>query len=75
MVRPVIAEYTDKAHLLKPNKWYSIEIEAKDGHTTYSMNGRKLFELDADRADTDGYFGLRLLSNHCLIRDFKIESI
>lgn len=75
VVRPVIAEYTDKAHLLKPNKWYSIEIEAKDGHTTYSMNGRKLFELDADRADTDGYFGLRLLSNHCLIRDFKIESI
>ena len=75
IARPVIKEYTDKRNLLKPNKWYNIEIVAKDGRTTYSVDGRELFTLDVKPGETDGYFGLRLLSNHCLISDLKIENI
>lgn len=74
IARPVIKEYTDARHLLKPNKWYTIEIVAKDGLTTYSVNGRELFALNVEPDATDGYFGLRLLSNHCIIKDLKIDT-
>ena len=75
VVRPVIAEYTDKAHLLKPDKWYKIVIEALPGKTVYKVDGKELFSTDTEPGDTDGYFGFRLLSNHCLVRDFKVEEI
>lgn len=75
IARPVIAEYTDAKHLLKPNKWYKIEISVSEGKSVFSVNGEKLFEYTLSPGEADGYFGLRLLSNHCLIKDFKIEQL
>ena len=40
IARPVIKEYTDKAHLLIPNKWYDIKIRVEKGVTTYSLSYR-----------------------------------
>lgn len=49
IARPVIKEYTDKAHLLIPNKWYDIKIRVEKGITTYSVNGEELFRLPVKR--------------------------
>ena len=73
IARPLIAEYTDPAHLLKPNRWYLVEIEVKPGLTTYSVDGETLFSHDVAPGDCDGRFGFRLLENHTFIRDFRIE--
>lgn len=75
IARPVIAEYTDAKHLLKPNKWYDIDITVRDGKSVFSVDGKKLFEYTLSPGEADGYFGLRLLSNHCLIKDFKADNI
>lgn len=75
IARPLIAEYTDPDHLLKPNKWFRVEIEVKPGITTYSVNGEKLFSREVAPGECDGNFGFRLLENHTYIKDFKVEQI
>lgn len=72
-VRPVIKEYKDKDHLLKPNKWYDIRIEVKDGVTRFFVDNEQLFTHKVNNNETDGHFGLRLLTNHVLLVDFKIK--
>lgn len=73
--RPVIKEYTDKQHLLFPNKWYDIRIRVEKGLTSYSINGEELFRLPIKGNIGDGYFGLRLLENHVLFTDFQVKKI
>ena len=75
IARPLIAEYTDPDHLLKPNKWFRVEIEVTPGITTYSVNGEKLFTREVAPGECDGNFGFRLLENHTFIKDFKVEQI
>ena len=75
IARPLIAEYTDPAHLLKPNKWFKIEIVVRPGITTYAVNGETLFTRDIEPGECDGYFGFRLLENHTVIRDFSVENL
>ncbi|WP_195476668.1 DUF6250 domain-containing protein [Bacteroides finegoldii] len=71
-VRPVIKEYKDPEHLLKPNKWYHIRICVKNGVTMYSVDGEELFTYNIRPGECDGQFGLRLLNNHVLFTDFQI---
>ena len=73
IARPLIAEYTDPDHLLKPNEWFLVEIEVRPGVTTYSVNGEELFSREVTPGECDGNFGFRLLENHTYIRDFRVE--
>lgn len=75
VARPVIKEYTDKAHLLLPNKWYDIRIRVEKGITTYHVNGEELFRLPVKDNEGDGHFGLRLLENHTLFTDFQVKKL
>ena len=75
VARPVIKEYTDKAHLLLPNKWYDIRIRVEKGITTYRVNGEELFRLPIKDNEGDGHFGLRLLKNHTLFTDFQVKKL
>lgn len=75
IARPLIAEYTDADHLLKPNKWHLVEIEVKPGLTTYSVNGERLFSSEVEPGECDGRFGFRLLENHTFIKDFTVEQL
>lgn len=75
IARPVIKEYTDKAHLLFPNQWYDIKIRVRKGITTYRINGEELFRLSIKKDEGDGHFGLRLLENHTLFTDFQVKSL
>lgn len=71
LVKPLLAEYTDRAHLLLPNRWYTITIRVGKGYTTYAVDGEELFRYALQPGQGDGHFGLRLLQNHVLITDFK----
>lgn len=75
VARPVIKEYTDKAHLLLPNKWYDIRIRVEKGITTYRVNGEELFRLPIKDNEGDGHFGLRLLKSHTLFTDFQVKKL
>ena len=41
-IKPLIKEYTDPAHLLKPNQWYYIQIRVQDNCTTFLVDGEEL---------------------------------
>ncbi|WP_455586174.1 DUF6250 domain-containing protein [Bacteroides sp.] len=74
-VKPLIAEYTDRSHLLMPDKWYHIVIRVERGVTTYSVDGEELFRASLHPGEGDGYFGLRLLQNHVRMTGFQVKPI
>ena len=53
----------------------AVHDSMRDGRSIFSVNGKKLFEYALAPGEADGYFGLRLLSNHCFIKDFKVEKL
>lgn len=74
-IKPLLREYTDAAHLLKPNHWYKIKIRVENGITTYRIDGEELFRLPLTAGKGDGYFALRLWQNHVRFAGFQVNSI
>lgn len=74
-IKPVLQEYTDPAHLLEPNRWYSIVIRVDGNRTSYRINGEELFSYPLTPGEGDGHFGLRLLNNHARITGFRVKSL
>lgn len=74
-IKPLLKEYTDTAHLLKPNHWYEIKIRVVDGITTYTMDNEELFRLPIKAGEGDGYYALRLWQNHVQLIDFKVNNL
>jgi len=72
IARPLVAEFTDSCHLLKPDHWHHVMIRVCGGVTTYSVDGEELFRFPVGADGADGHFGLRLLENHILLADFRI---
>lgn len=72
-IKPVLGEYKDAAHLLKPNHWFNITIRASKGTTSYSCDGVEYFKKEVKEGETDGYFAIRLWINHVRVTDFKIR--
>lgn len=70
-IKPILKEYTDAAHLLKPNHWYEVKIRVENGATTYAMDGEELFSLPVADGKGDGYFALRLWQNHVRLQISK----
>ena len=75
IVRPILKEYTDTEHLLKPDRWFHIVIRVHQGITTYSINGEELFRHPLKEGQGDGNFGLRLLKNHILFAGFRAKAL
>lgn len=72
-IKPLIQEYIDAEHLLQPNRWYKVIITVAKGKTSFEVNGERLFELMDKELYSDGYFGIRLLSNRAAITGFTIH--
>lgn len=72
-IKPILKEYADAVHLLKPNHWYEVKIRVENGITTYGMDGEELFRLPIADGKGDGYFALRLWQNHVRITDFRVK--
>jgi hypothetical protein len=69
---PILKEYTDSAHLIKPNHWYSVEIIARKGVVEYWLDDRQLVNLKDVNPLTRGWFGFRTTQNHLRIRNFSV---
>ncbi|MBR2192349.1 MAG: hypothetical protein IJ910_03445 [Bacteroidaceae bacterium] len=71
----ILKEYTDEAHLLKPNHWYHIRLECKDGRVKYWVDGECLVNYLDPQPLTEGWFGFRTTLSHTQICHFKYEAV
>jgi rhamnogalacturonan endolyase len=62
--RTLLKEYTDSAHLLKPNYTYKITIEVKGTTVSYAVDG-----------EDEGYFGFRSTKSRQMISDISIYQL
>lgn len=75
-MRPdILKEYTDTAHLIKPNRWSKIEIIVNNGNNKYIFNNELLFDYDDPNPYKKGYFGIRTVTNHLKVRNFQITKL
>jgi len=68
----IIKEYTDSAHLLKPNKKYHIQIKVEKGVSSFSVNGEMYFSFKDDNPFRNGWFAIRSTKSRQLIDNVKI---
>ncbi len=74
--RPAIQrEYTDPAHLLKPNHWYHIRITCQGDRTCYYIDGERLVDFREASPLTEGWFGLRTTESRLRFANFKYEPL
>jgi len=72
LYRPrILKEYTDSAHLLKPNHWYKIRLEQIDGRVRYIIDDECLVDYLDPHPLTRGHFGFRTTLAHAKIRNFR----
>jgi len=73
--RPLLPEHdlSDKKFLLQPNHAYHIELTAlPDGTVRYRRDGELIFDYRDPSPLRTGWFALRTVKSHLLIRDLKI---
>ena len=67
----ILREYTDEAHLLKPNHWYHIRLTS-DGHrVAYYIDGKRLVDFRDAEPYREGWFGFRTTLSHTRITNFS----
>ena len=72
---PILKEYTDSAHLLKPNHWYSIRIEVTaSGRTRYYIDDELLVDYQDPVPLLHGWFAFRTTWSHTRLTAFRIEA-
>lgn len=74
-IKPLLQEYTDAAHLLKPDRLYRINIKVTKNETSFSVDNEVLFTLPLKEGEGNGYFGLRLLTNHIQFMSFEVKQL
>jgi predicted alpha-1,2-mannosidase len=68
---PVLVEYTDAAHLLRPDHWYHIHIERRGARVQYYVDGELLVDYtDADPIP-EGWFGFRTTLSRVRITGYQ----
>ncbi len=67
----IIQEYTDRKHLLKPNKWYHIKITCIDNHVCFYINNERLIDYRDPNPHRSGWFGFRTTLSRARITNFK----
>lgn len=73
--RELLAEYTDAAHLLQPNRSYAVQIAVYKGCTRVSVDGATVFSYRDPAPLTDGYFGFRTTWSRQEISNFTIHRL
>jgi rhamnogalacturonan endolyase len=68
----IVKEYTDSAHLLKPNKKYHIQIKVENGTSTFSVDDVLFFSFKDANPLNSGWFAIRSTKSRQLIDNVKI---
>lgn len=72
-VPPILRQYTDTEHLLKPNHWYHIRLEnLPNGVVRYDIDGHNLVYYRDPNPLLQGRFGFRTTLSHCKLRNFHV---
>ena len=67
----ILKEYTDAAHLLKPDHWYHVKVESKQNHTRFFIDGECIVDYFDPQPLTSGWFGFRTTLSRTRITNFK----
>ncbi len=70
--RRLLQEYTDAAHLLKPNHEYLIQVLVRDGRSSVFVDGQTYFTFDDPAPLRSGYFGLRSTWSRQQVRAVRV---
>ncbi len=71
----IVGEYTDSAHLLKPNKTYHIAILVKDGISKFFVDGEEYFSFKDQKPFTEGWFAIRSTKSRQQIDNIRIYQL
>ncbi len=75
--RPLLPEHdlNAKKFLLAPNHTYRIRLVARDGIAEYWRDGEKIFTFRDPAPLTGGWFAIRTVRAHLVIRDLRITPL
>src|ERR1035437_1337744 len=73
--RVLLTDLTDKPHLLKANKEYSIKITVYNGLTKFFVDDVEYFSFQDKEPLREGYFGFRTTKSRQEINGFRVYSL
>ena len=68
-------EYTDTAHLLKPNTSVHVKLIADGQRVEFWRDGERLFSMDDTQPYREGWFGFRSTKSHLEIRNLVVRRL
>lgn len=73
--RPLLPEHdlNAKKFLLEPNRTYRIRLVARDGSAEFWRDGEKLFTYRDPAPLTNGWFAIRTVKSHLVIKNLRIS--
>ncbi len=73
--RPLLPEHDlqEKRFLLEPNRTYHIRLVARDGVAEFWRDGEKLFSFRDPAPLTSGWFALRTVKSHLIVRRVVLD--
>jgi hypothetical protein len=73
--RVLLGEHLDRAHLLEPNRDYTVEITVYKGCTRMRVDGQEFFSYRDPHPLTSGHFGFRTTWSRQTVDDLKIYQL
>ncbi|MSU66633.1 MAG: hypothetical protein EXS38_11145 [Opitutus sp.] len=73
--RPLLPEHDlrEKKVLLEPNRTYHLRLVARDGRAEFYRDGEKIFTFRDPTPLTSGWFAIRTVRSHLLVRNVVIK--
>ncbi|RXK61767.1 methyltransferase [Lacibacter luteus] len=68
----IVGEFTDAAHLLKPNYRYHVVIKSENGINSFTVNNEMYFSFKDEQPFTKGWFAIRSTKSRQMIDNIKI---
>ena len=72
---PILTEYTDSTHLLRPAHWYHLRLQTVGGRTQMYVDGECIVDYLDPEPITSGWFGFRTTLSRIRIANFCMEQV
>ena len=72
---PILTEYTDSEHLLRPNHWYHIRLQTIAGRTEMYVDGERIVSYLDPEPLQSGWFGFRTTLSRTRITNFRYQQV
>ena len=75
--RPLLPQHdlSRPEFMITPNQPHRIQIVAIGNRTQYIRDGEIIFDITDDQPYKQGWFGFRTVSNHMVVRNFKVTRL